>query len=199
MISILILNSISFLLILLLFKKKWKRISQEEEGRFFIIILIVSLILVTLILSQQGYQFLAGLRECFFTVISIISTTGYGNVDYDAWPNAAKFVILFLMILGGCAGSTSGGLKVSRFLLFLKIYWQEIIKTFRPNQYFTLKMSGAPLKEERKMRTMFYIAMIFVVAIFSMIIVSFLEPKFDLITIMSSVVSTLFNIELPCK
>jgi trk system potassium uptake protein TrkH len=72
------------------------------------------------------------MRQSLFQVVSIITTTGYATADYDQWPGLAKMVLFLLMFIGGCAGSTAGGIKIARLLLLLKMGWAQIKQAIHP-------------------------------------------------------------------
>jgi trk system potassium uptake protein len=87
-------------------------------------------------------EFLQALRDALFVVVSIATTTGFGTADYELWPAWSKMILVLLMLMGGCSGSTAGGFKVGRLLVFLKSARHEIVRAFRPNLVFRLMVNG---------------------------------------------------------
>ena len=129
-----------------------------------------------------------------FQVITIVTTTGYVTDDFNAWPNFSRVMLVLLMVFGGCAGSTAGGLKISRLILFVKTLHQEIVHAFRPNKIFRISLNGAPIDEGLHHRTVFLITLAGMTFAVGTIVVSLLEPRLDIVTSFAAVVATLFNI-----
>ena len=136
------------------------------------------------------------MRGALFTVVSIGSSTGYGTVDFELWPVGTHFIILGLMLMGGCAGSTAGGAKVSRIMLLVRSVHQEIVQAFRPHQVFRLQVNGNPINDQGRAQTVLFIALFWFIAIVSMMVVAVLETAHvvDFETTVASVLTTLSNI-----
>jgi len=194
-----VLCSISFLVWVVLIRKRWKRLKDEEEGRFFVICVLGAALIITMSLARPGDEhFLDTLRHCWFTVVSIASTTGYATVDYNTWPAFGVVVLIMLMMLGGCSGSTAGGMKVSRLIVFIKTARFEIVKAFRPHQVFHMHVNGNQLGETERMQTVVFVALYAVIAMVSVFVVALLEAgnsghPTDLITAFGCVLATLTN------
>ncbi len=191
-----LLGSISFMLYVFIIQGKKKRIKAEEEARYYILLLVIAGIFVATNLAalSTGMGFLQGLRESFFMIVSISSTTGFGTTDYDQWPAFSRIVLLVLMIIGGCAGSTAGGVKMNRIILFWKISTQELVRSYRPNQIFRLKLNGVAPDNKVLVQTSFFLANAFIVAGIAMMAVSALEPDLDFVSVLGGVFGNLFNI-----
>lgn len=169
-------GSLNFLLFIVVLRKNWKRVFQEEDARWFLgICALVALLIAAGRSYNDGIPILTSIREATFTAISIASTTGYGTVDYDLWPTWAKVLIACLMLMGGCAGSTAGGFKVGRLLVFAKSARNEIIKTFRPNQVSRVIINGNPIDDSKRARVMFFLTLYLMIAIGGTAVVGFLE------------------------
>ena len=136
------------------------------------------------------------LRGAVFTIVSIASTTGYVTANYEQWPVATYFIILALMLVGGCAGSTSGGLKVSRLILLIRAAWQEVVKAFRPNQIMAMKVNGNQIDDVARAQTVLFIAIFALMSLGSMVVVAVIETSqgIDFGTTVSAVLATFGNI-----
>ena len=190
------LGSVSFMLYVFIAQRKWNRIQSEEEARYYILLLgfAVAAIGINLWLANVSAGGAQGLRRSFFTVLSISTTTGFGTEDYDQWPVFSKLLLLTLMVIGGCAGSTAGGVKMNRIILFAKISRQELVKSFRPNQVFRLKLNGTTPDESVRLQTAMFMAIALSTIGLAAFAVSLLEPSLDLTSTFGAVLATLFNI-----
>lgn len=191
-----ILGGVSFMLYAWLLRGRTERWRKDEETRLYLVMIVVGTVLVTLDLRvlENYSSFGEALRVALFQVVSIITTTGYSTADFDRWPAFSKALLVVFMIMGGCAGSTAGGIKVSRLLLFVKITRAEIITAFRPNQIISLTLNGNAASDGLKSQTVFFIALACFSLVVGTIVVSLIEPGLDLITSFSAVLATLFNI-----
>ncbi len=192
-----LLGSISFLIYVVILNKNWKRLRSEEEAKWYLMLVAIAVILVVGIKFMLGdTQFGEALRGAIFTVVSIASSTGYGTVDFEAWPVGAHFIVLGLMLMGGCAGSTAGGAKVSRVMLLVRSVHQEIVQAFRPHQVFRLQVNGNPINDQGRSQTILFVALFWFIAIVSMMVVAILETAHgvDFETTVAAVLTTLSNI-----
>lgn len=186
----------SFFVYLAIAQRNWRRVKAEEEGRWFLIILAVATALVTFNLtvgSQTIESFPEALLEALFNVVSISTTTGYATSDFSAWPGFSVAVIFTLMFVGGCSGSTAGGVKIARVLLFLKVARQEVVAAFRPRRVFRIRLNKAPAEDSARAAVLFsclYAACLFI----GTLTLALLEPSEDFDTCFSATAATLFNI-----
>ncbi len=187
---------ISFMLYLLMLNRNWKRLKAEEEARDYIIFLLLVWLAISLNLSLQDSQtsFVQGLRRSFFTIVSVSTTTGFGTENFDTWPAFSKIMLLVLMAVGGCAGSTAGGLKMNRLIIFWKVAVQELVKSYRPNRVFSLRLNGNPLEESVRLQTSYFLALGAFIWLVGVVAVAALEPHEDLATTTTAVTATMFNI-----
>lgn len=168
--------SLNFLLFVVLVRKNWRRLGSEEDAKWLLGICLACMLAIAGGRALAGEaEFLPALRDASFIVVTIVSTTGFGTADYELWPAWAKMILALLMLMGGCAGSTAGGFKVGRLLVFLKTARHEIIRAFRPNLVFRLNVNGNPLNDEARARTMFFLLMYLMIVVFSTFIVGALE------------------------
>lgn len=189
--------SVSFLVWVVIIRKRWKRLRSEEEGKWFLLICFVSTILITIGIAANHIEgFLPALRHTWFIVVSIASTSGFGAEDYEQWPGYAVVLLAILMILGGCSGSTSGGLKVSRILVMLRTARFEIVKAFRPHKVFKMQVNGNSIDPEARLQTVIFVCLYCFLLFVSALIVGMLEfmSDIDFITAMGAALATLFNI-----
>jgi trk system potassium uptake protein TrkH len=189
--------SLNFLIYVLVARRKWKRLRDEEDGRWFVVMCLASAVAIAAgVAATSDQSFLRALRDGLFTVVTIASTTGFCTADYDRWPTYARIILALLMIVGGCAGSTAGGLKIGRLLVFFKASLHEIVKVFRPHQVFRLHVNGNPLGLDARAQVMMFIALYGAIICISTLLVTVLElgRPISMETAFGSVVATLSNI-----
>jgi len=131
-------------------------------------------------------------RHSAFQVASIITTTGYSTVDFNLWPTLSKSLILVLMFIGGCAGSTAGGLKVSRVVMLVKMIGQELKQMLHPRAVVSTKFEGKKLDDSTKKSVGVYLALYCFILISVFILISF-EP-FDIETNFSAAMACFNNV-----
>lgn len=141
-----LLYSVNFSLYHLFLLKKAKNFFKDEELRWFIGIVLAAIILITINITPD-HGFWTSLRYAFFNVSSTISTTGYSNTDFGQWPLFSQAILLITMIIGGCSGSTAGGLKVVRVATAVKNSILEIKKQKNPKRILKLKFDGKPVAD----------------------------------------------------
>lgn len=176
---------------LVLYKKFKKAISMEEVKSYFIIILVaIAIIFINIVKTSAGV--FDALRHAAFQVASIITTTGFSTADFDLWSSSAKVVLVLLMFIGACAGSTGGGIKVSRLVILIKTTFRELNAYLHPKRVQKIKMDGKPVDHEVMRSVNVYFITFFVVFAASVFLVS-IEGK-DLITNFTAVAATINNI-----
>ena len=121
---------------------------KTAELRLFITLILAATFLVYLSRTDESLPLEQNLRECLFQVVSIITTTGYGTADFELWKPFAQMTLLFLFMVGGCAGSTGGGFKVVRILLLGKYLKISLDQQLHPSGVFVIKLDGVPVKRE---------------------------------------------------
>ena len=176
---------------LFLLKKIRQGLKNEELRAYLGIILGASLLITVNIAGKFGNPFLA-FHHAAFQVGSIITTTGYSTVDFDTWPTFSKTVLVLLMFIGASAGSTGGGIKVSRIVILAKSVKKELKQYLHPHSISKIKMDGKPVEQEVvRSINVFLIAYLLIYAV-SMLIVSL--DNFDFTTTFTSVAATINNI-----
>ncbi len=154
----------------------------------------ISMIALSLITSPNASSFVEIIRHSFFQTTSILTTTGYTSFNYDAWAAPAKIILMFLMFMGGCSGSTSGGIKIIRVMIVFKAIFRAIEQTYRPNKTIITRIGSKILNDTFIHNVLIYIVLIFTIQGASVIILSLLEPNLNLISLFSAVQSSLYNI-----
>ncbi|AGB41466.1 potassium uptake protein, TrkH family [Halobacteroides halobius DSM 5150] len=170
-----------------------KSLFKDKEFRFYALIVASSIILITINLRFQVYNsFTEALRYASFQVTSIISTAGFATVDYDIWPPFSRGILLILMFIGGCAGSTAGGIKVIRIYALMKKGFQELHKLIHPRAVTSLKIGNRAVSDEVSTSILgFFFLYIIVFVISTVTLTSF---GIDLVSSISAVAATLGNI-----
>ena len=191
------LGSTSFLIYVVIKSGRWKELRRLEEVRWYFLLVVMGILAAWAVGTMGGGMgALEALRGAVFTIVSIASTTGYVTANYEQWPVATYFIILALMLVGGCAGSTSGGLKVSRLILLIRAAWQEVVKAFRPNQIMAMKVNGNQIDDVARAQTVLFIAIFALMSLGSMVVVAVIETSqgIDFGTTVSAVLATFGNI-----
>lgn len=172
--------------------KQFKKAFQIEEVRayFLVIFSAIAIIFIEILDTTKGVG--TALRESSFQVASIITTTGFSTADFDTWSQAAKCVLVFLMFIGACAGSTGGGIKVSRIIISFKTILKELNSYIHPKSVKKIKMDGKPVEHE-VVRSMNVYLITFVI-LFSLSVFAISFEDYDLITNFTSVAATINNI-----
>ena len=187
-----LLFGVNFSCYYLLLLRQFRSVFKDEELRVYIGIVVVSIVLI--VLNLRGvYDALADtVRHAAFQVSSIITTTGFATTDFDLWPSFSKAILLGLMIIGACAGSTGGGIKVARILLLTKSLRRNIGKVLRPNRVQVVRTSGNVVDEQVLDNTNAYLAAYAVILVLSFVIISL--DNFSVTTNISAVLACFNNI-----
>ena len=189
-----ILFGVNFTIYYLILAKKAKQAFKNNELWCYFGIIAFSVICITLNIKGEFYDgnFYDAFHNAAFSVASIMSTTGFSTANFDAWPQLSKFILFILMFIGGSAGSTSGGLKVSRIMIIVKSSFREIASIVHPRGVNLVKLDKRKVDEDIIKTTNVYFIVAILVFVISAFIVSF--DGFDMVTTLSSVVATLFSI-----
>ena len=124
----------NFNLFYLLLLRQGRAVIRSEELRAYLGIILAAVVMITINIAKLCGGVLPGLRYAFFQVMTVISTTGFSTCDFDTWPVFSRGILVLLMFIGGCAGSTGGGIKVSRLIILLKSYMVELKRMIHPTQ-----------------------------------------------------------------
>ena len=176
---------------LLLFGQIKKAITMEEVKYYFIII-GCSILIVFINIFQSCSSVFEALRHSAFQVGSIITTTGFCTVDFDLWPGNAKTVLVLLMFVGACAGSTGGGIKVSRFVIAVKTLGKELTSYIHPKSVKKIHFERKPVEHDVVRSINVYFITFLIIFCGSLFLVSLEE--YDLVTNFTAVAATINNI-----
>lgn len=125
--------------------KRFKDAFSLQEIKLYVCIFVVSVVTITVNLVQNGFILEEGFRHALFQVGSIITTAGFSSTDFDLWPALSKTILVILMFVGGCAGSTCGGIKVSRVLIYLKTIKKEMSQLCHPRNVKVIQVDDKSL------------------------------------------------------
>ncbi len=176
---------------LLMLRRIKEALFMEEVRAYFAIVAVATAAITWNILSVAG-GFGNALRQAFFQVTSIITTTGFATVDFELWPEFSKHMLLLLMVVGACAGSTGGGMKVSRVLIIVKSFVAEIRQIINPKAIVTVRVNGKPVDKKTLSSTRIYAAAYMLLLCLFTLIVSL--DGFDFTTNFTAVLSCFNNI-----
>ena len=187
-----ILFGVNFNLYFLIRLKNWKDALKNEELHAYLGIIAGAVAIVTVnILGIYG-NIVHAFRYASFQVASVITTTGFCTADFNLWPELSKVVLLGIMVIGACAGSTGGGIKVSRFLILVKSIKQEVRRMLHPKAVTIVKINGKRVGNDTIRSVYIYFISYILVMMVSILLVSI--NNFDFATTFSSVLTTLNNV-----
>lgn len=194
-----ILSGVNYAAYFALAAKRPKDALKNQEVRMYLLIFAATSAVITAnlmgLFAPDGARhtgFFEALRHAMFQTGSIMTTTGFTTADYDLWPGLSKSLLLALMIIGACAGSTGGGFKISRLMIVLKEIKREILLIFHPNSVQNVRMEGHQLSRDT-IRTMNVFTLAYCV-IFAVSVILISVDNFDMTTNITAVAATFNNI-----
>lgn len=187
-----ILFGVNFSVYYLILTKKFRQAFKYEEVRYYFGIIIASILIITFNTVHLFRNVLVAFQQVAFQVASIITTTGFSSTDFNQWPALSKTVLVLLMFVGACAGSTGGGIKVSRILILCKAAKKEFQLYLHPNAVKKIKMDNKIISHEILRSTNIYISVYLLIFAASVLLIAI--DNFDLITNFTAVAATLNNI-----
>ena len=204
------LSAISFGLYFRAIRKGWRALLQDTELKVFAALIVICILIVTATLMGRGQPiqmvgspeivaqdptFFTSLRLASFTVISLGTTTGYCTADFDYFPELALCILMLLAFIGGCAGSTAGGMKVVRAVIGLKVLQSTIEREHRPSVVRSMKMGRNRIDAGIKIEVLsILLVSVFFLALSTALVQIIEGPELDLTTALSESFSCLFNI-----
>ena len=174
----------------ILFRKVKKAFQMEEVRAYFLIILIAVAAITSDLVRTMNFS--NALRTSAFQVGSIITTTGFSTADFNTWSQTSRTILVLLMFIGACAGSTGGGIKVSRILVLIKTVFKELNSFLHPKSIKKIKMDDKPIEHEVVRATNVYFCSYMIIFAFSVLMISL--ENYDLTTNFTAVAATFNNI-----
>ena len=187
-----ILFGVNFNAYFLLLMRRFRRAAASEEVRAYFLIIAVAVGIITCNIYSMYNGLGEALRQAAFQVGSIITTTGFSSCDFDLWPTLSKEILVMLMFVGACAGSTGGGMKVSRLLILGKTLKKELRQALHPQVVAPVRMDGKLLNHETIRATNVYVAAYIFIFAASFLLISL--DGFDMVTNFTAIAATLNNI-----
>ena len=175
-----------------LLRREWGLAAKSEELWVYLGLVLLATLGITATLVPGGMGFFTALRQAFFQSTSIISTTGFATADFELWPGIAKAILLLLMCVGACAGSTAGGFKVSRAVLLVKSVIREIRRALTPRKISVVRFEGKSVQEDTLAQLGIYAFLYVILALLGGFLVSFAGT--DLTTSFSAALTCLSNV-----
>ena len=172
--------------------KRFRDAISMQEIKLYIAIFFGSIAIITANIFQTGYTLEESFRHASFQVGSIMTTAGFSSANFDVWPGLSKSILVLLMFIGGCAGSTCGGIKVSRILIYLKTVKKEIAQLCHPRNVKVIKIDGKPLAHNVLRSANIFLIVYMMIFVCSTLLIS--VDEFDLVTNFTAVASALGNI-----
>ena len=183
---------VNFNLYYFLLARRFRDVVKSEELWAYLGIATFSTVTIAANIFRIYGHVGTALRHAFFQVSSVITTTGYATADFDQWPGYARTVLVLLMFIGGCAGSTGGGLKVSRVVMLVKTAWADMRKMLHPNAVIRVRMEGRALPEKQVRGVQAYFSVYMLLFAVSWLLLSL--DGFDLVSTFTALASCINNI-----
>lgn len=187
-----LLFSVNFNVYYLILLGNFKDVIKSEEMRWFFGIVLSAVVIVTINISTAAGNALEALRYALFQISSVISTTGYSTTDFNTWPNLSRNILLLLMFVGACAGSTGGGIKISRLLILVKNAAREVKRIVNPRSVSVVKLEGKRVDDEVISGAHTFLTIYLLIIAFSTVILSIDFNDFE--TCFTAVITCINNI-----
>jgi trk system potassium uptake protein TrkH len=210
LISCMLVGGTNFALFAEMGRGNWKALWQDSEWKLYITILVMATILISINLAGAGGRYPVdgesykpvqehesrgighSLRVASFQVVSCMTTTGFATDDFDRWPYFSRMLLVVIMIVGGCAGSTGSGIKVVRVLMIFKVVYWRLESTFRPKTVRPLRIDGEVVSDDIQRRTAAFIYLYTMWFFMGCLFLSWLGLPFE--SAISAMIATLNNI-----
>ena len=187
-----VLFGVNFNVYFFILMQKYAIAWRNSEVRVYLAIIAASTLVIAVNILKLFPSALDALHHAFFAVASIITTTGFSTADFNVWPQLSRLILVMLMVVGACAGSTGGGVKVSRMVILYRVLGSELHKLLHPRSVKVLTLDGKAVSRETIQGIQSYMMLYFLIAVGSMLLVSL--DNHDFVTSVTSVVATLNNI-----
>ena len=183
---------VNFNIYFLFLIRKPKEVLQSEELRTYLGIVLISTLIIGINISGSLSSIWVGIQQAFFQVSSIITTTGFSTVDFNTWPEVSKFILVGLMFIGGCAGSTCGGIKISRIIIAWKNLKNEISSFVHPKRVQIIRLEGRKVGSDVVKSVNAYLVLYLILFVVSVFLISIENGSFE--TNFTAIAATLNNI-----
>ncbi len=183
---------VNFNLYYMILVRQVKKALRDEELRWYLLTVLAAVVLICINIYKRYDSASQLICDAFFTVSSVITTTGYATADFGSWPVLSQTVLLLLMFFGACAGSTGGGLKISRVGILVKSAIAELRKSKDPNMVVRTQFNSRPLAETEIHAIIRYFVVY--VAVFILLLLLVCLDETDFLTAFSAVAGTYNNI-----
>lgn len=184
--------SVNFNLYFYALRGRWRDAIRSDELRWFIVIVLAATAAITFNILPTYDSLWICIKDVFFNVSTIISTTGFGTVDFCQWPMFSQLVLLILMFIGGCAGSTAGGLKISRVIALVKMGGKKLRQAINPKRVGVIVYEGKPMEERTQNDIALYFILYVITFMLLVVLISF--ENLDFATTFSAVATTFNNV-----
>jgi len=183
---------VNFSIYFLILSKRIKEAMKSTELRVYILLVVAVTALITVNVSDMFATLGDAVRNVAFTVVSLVTTTGFATVDFNKWPELSRSIIVILLFTGACAGSTCGGIKLSRIIMLFKSMSKELRLLVHPKQVHQIKIDGRVVSHETVRSVNVFLVCYMLIMMISFILISF--DNHDLITNFTAVSATLNNV-----
>ncbi len=188
----LVLSGINYTAYFYILSYKFKEAFRIEEVRWYLIIFFSAVAIITFNIRGLYETLSESLRHAAFQVASIITTAGFATTDFDLWPELSKCILVIIMIVGSCSGSTAGGMKISRVVMLIKTIKKELSLIVHPREVRKIRMDGRVLDHETLRTTNVFFVVYFAILLVSTLLISI--DNFDFTTNFTATIATLNNI-----
>ena len=187
-----ILFSLNFALYFLVLTGKIKQALKSDELRFFLAVTAIATAIISINIAASMPTYADAVRTAAFQVASVISTTGFATVDFNRWPELSRMLLVILMFIGACAGSTGGGMKCSRILVILRTIKAQVRSIIHPRAVSVVKLDGAPLSDSTVRTIYTYFATYIFITFVSALVVGL--DNFSFGTTLTAVITCISNV-----
>lgn len=183
---------VNFSCYFLLMNRKVKDFFKNEELRAYILIMVATIVLITVNIRSMYGSVGESLKHAAFQVSSVMTTTGFATTDFNLWPETGRMLMLLVMCIGACVGSTGGGIKVARVLILIKEAVRRLRGAILPSRVESVRLNGKPVSEAMISGILSYFVLYMLIAVASVVLLSF--DGMDTVSNISGVIATLNNI-----
>lgn len=187
-----LLFGVNFNLYYFLLIRRFRDFFRSEELRAYLLIVGAAVLAIAVDILHIYGSLLESLRYSFFQVSSIITTTGFATADFNLWPTFSKSILVVLMFIGACAGSTGGGIKVARIVMLAKSAWSDMRKMLHPNAVSTTRFEGKALSDAQVRSVHVFLTVYLLVFTVSFLLLSL--EQFDIVTTFTALTACINNI-----